>query len=79
MQIQALTSMSNGSRVIRRETLSETLAAIKSIGSSVERITLLPGGSVQISISEPDRKSVMPSPATQLAWRDVQSMELRNA
>ncbi|QGY81776.1 hypothetical protein [Sphingorhabdus lacus] len=71
--------MSNGSRLIRRETLLETLAAIKSTGSSVDQITLLPGGSVQISIVKPDHKIVVPSPATQLAWRDVQVLEKRNA
>lgn len=66
-------------RVSRRETLSEALAAIKSIGSIVSQITILPGGCVQISIVQPDWVSVDPSPATQLAWLDVHSLELRNA
>jgi hypothetical protein len=71
MQAQSLTSMPTASRIIRRETLSDTLAAIKSMGFTTGQITILPGGSVQISIGEPDHKPAAPSPESLLAWHDA--------
>ena len=71
MQAQSLTSMPTASRVIRRETLSDTLAAIKSMGFTTGQITILPGGSVQISIGEPEHKPAAKSPDIQIAWHDA--------